>query len=54
MKKLTFTKACLEFFGKLPGQSLMDFGEELKALTVKDRKELSEMFLDVDIEIIKK
>jgi hypothetical protein len=31
------------FFGMLPGQSNMDFIKEVKALTDKDREELTEL-----------
>lgn len=37
MEKVTFTKAMMQFFGKLPGQTLGQFAEELKALTAEDR-----------------
>lgn len=35
--KTTFVQAMLDFFGRLPGQSLMDFHTEIKALTPEDR-----------------
>lgn len=52
MKKLKFMSACLVFFGKRPGQSLQQFGDEIKQLTPKDRKELTEMFPSVGIEVL--
>jgi hypothetical protein len=48
---LTFTKACMEYFGKQPGQSLQDFAAELKALTEKDRQDFVKWFPSVGIEI---
>lgn len=35
--KATFTKAMMQFFGKLPGQTLGQFADELKALSAEDR-----------------
>ena len=32
-----------KYFGFLPGQSLKDFSEELKALTPQERKELADL-----------
>lgn len=34
----SFTTAMLDFFGKAEGQSLSDFGKELKALSPADRE----------------
>jgi hypothetical protein len=51
MQKMSFVKACKEFFGFKPEQKLAQFAEELKALTAKDRAELSGMFPSVGIEI---
>jgi hypothetical protein len=39
--KKAFTAACKEFFGFKPGQTLREFGEELKALTFNDKMELA-------------
>lgn len=41
-KKMTFMAACRDFFGLKEGQSVMDFGKELKQLTDKDREEIKE------------
>jgi hypothetical protein len=38
-----FAGQCKEFFGFLPGQTIADFMKELKALTPKDREELTDM-----------
>ena len=40
-KKCSFVIAMKYFFGQLPGQSLKDFNDELKALTLADRTELT-------------
>ena len=37
---MKFVVACYQFFGKLPGQTMSQFAEELKNLTPKDREEL--------------
>lgn len=37
---------CSKFFGRLSGQSLGEFGNELKALTDKDKQELVKGFCD--------
>jgi hypothetical protein len=39
----TFVAQVKSFFGMLPGQTNMDFIKEIKALTPKDRAELTEM-----------
>jgi hypothetical protein len=38
-KNYSLTTACLDFFGKLPGQSTLDFANELKQLTEADKAE---------------
>lgn len=35
--EMTFTAAIMDFFGYKPGQKLMEFRDELKALDEKDR-----------------
>ncbi len=37
---ITFVAACVRFFGKLPGQTNLDVGKEVKALTSKDRADM--------------
>ena len=37
---ISFVTACVRFFGKLPGQTNLDVGKEVKALTPKDREEM--------------
>jgi hypothetical protein len=48
----TFMAACRTFFGLLPGQSSMDFGREVKALTPEDRAEITEGLKAEGFEII--
>lgn len=48
----TFTKAIHEYFGKLPGQSLMELQAEVKALTPDDREYFKREFAKVGIEVI--
>jgi hypothetical protein len=51
-KKLTFMAACRDFFGLKEGQTAMDFGKELKALTEKDRAEIKDGLTKLGYEII--
>ena len=37
---ISFVSACVRFFGKLPGQTNLDVGKEVKALTPKDRADM--------------
>lgn len=43
MAPIAFTAAMIQYFGKLPGQSAMDFGRELKALSYPERMEFAKM-----------
>ncbi len=38
MEKMTFTTAMNKFFGKKDGQTMSEFSQELKALTMDDRR----------------
>lgn len=38
---MNFVTACHTYFGRKPGQSLGEFGAELKTLTPQDRRELA-------------
>lgn len=40
MKKMTFMSACIDFFGLKDGQTKLQFGQEVKQLTEKDRAEI--------------
>lgn len=39
-KKMTFMAACKDFFGLHQGQTSLQFGQEIKALTAEDRAEI--------------
>lgn len=52
MRQLSFVAACKEFFGFKPGQTLIQFRDEIQALTPKDRIELAGMFKTIGIEIV--
>jgi hypothetical protein len=39
--QMTFMQACRDFFGLKEGQTAMQFGQEVKALTEDDRKEIT-------------
>lgn len=51
MQQMTFTKAINDYFGKKPGQTLMELQAEIKALTSEDREYFKREFLKVGIEI---
>ncbi len=40
MEQISFVSACVRFFGCLEGQSKLDLGREIKALTDADRAEM--------------
>ena len=42
MAQKSFTAVCREFFGFKEGQTLTEFGAELKQLTHKDKLEIAE------------
>jgi hypothetical protein len=42
MEPMSYVKAMKDFFGFKPGQSLMEFAAELKALTPADKLEFIE------------
>lgn len=41
MPQKTFIAACREFFGLKPGQKLTEFGQEIKALSFKDKLDIA-------------
>lgn len=47
MEHCGFVVACKKFFGFKDGQTLKEFSEELKQLTIEDRKELARLFPSV-------
>jgi hypothetical protein len=38
---MTFTKAVMQYFGKLPGQTTGDLAKEMGALSLDDKKDLA-------------
>ena len=52
MEKMSFMAACSRYFGKLPGQTLLQFRDEIAKLTPKDRADLTALFPSVGIEIV--
>lgn len=44
-QEISFVMAITKVFGRKPGQSLVDFNNELKALTQKDRDDISACLL---------
>ena len=52
MVQKTFLKACMEHFGKSHGQTLVDFRDEMAALTPKDKEDLIVDFRAIGVEII--
>jgi hypothetical protein len=51
MKQMTFTAACMAYFGKKPNQTNMEFMAEIKALDDADRAYFKALFPTVGIEI---
>ena len=41
MPQIGFVKAIKEFFGLLPGQTLAQFGAELKALSYQEKRDIA-------------
>ena len=53
METISFMSAALRFFGMLPNQTKLQFGQEVKALTPADRAEMTpglEQALGVNIQ----
>ena len=53
LKEATFIGACRQFFGLKQGQTLKEFGDEIKCLSDKDRTDLTDMFTFVGFKIVK-
>lgn len=51
MRQMGFVAACREYFGYKPGQNSGEFLAEMKALTKKDREDLTNWFPSVGITI---
>ncbi len=52
---ISFTKAMNDYFGRKPGQTVGDFGNEIKALDQSDReyfvREFKKIGIDVDMPV---
>jgi hypothetical protein len=51
-KKLTFTAACNQYFGRKEGQTMGEFSAELKQLNEGDREYFKREFAKIGVEII--
>lgn len=49
----SFVQACKEFFGLLPGETLQQFAQELRALTPDDKAEMIQLFRQAGIDATK-
>lgn len=52
MEKLSFTTACLKYFGKKPNQTNTEFMQEMRQLTEEDKAYLTALFPSVGIQIV--
>jgi len=52
IERLSFTAACLKYFGRKQGQSNTEFINELRALDEKDREYFKALFRTVGIVIV--
>jgi hypothetical protein len=50
MPQTGFVKAMKEFFGLLPGQSLLQFGAELKALSHEEKRDFAQGLRSIGID----
>lgn len=53
MNKIKFASACMKFFGRKPGESLLEFAGEVKKLTAEDKAEMAPLLseaLGVEVE----
>jgi hypothetical protein len=50
MPQIGFIKAMKDYFGLLPGQTVVQFGAELKALTVADKLEFANGLRSIGID----
>ena len=51
-KKMSFMSACRDFFGLHPGETALQFGQEIKQLTTEDRAEIKEGLEKLGYEIV--
>lgn len=52
MEKLSFTTACLKYFGKKDKQTNTEFMQEIRALTDEDKAYFTALFPSVGIQIV--
>lgn len=52
MQQASFVKACKDYFGFKPGQTMSEFMAELKALNAEDREYFKRHFKSVGFEIV--
>lgn len=52
MIKKSFAVNAKKFFGYRPGQGLKDFSDELKALSLEDKRELAQLLTDAGMPTI--
>lgn len=51
MAQKSFIAACREFFGFKPGQTLTEFGQEIKALSHADKVDIAAGLREVGIDV---
>ena len=52
MIQKSFTKACMDHFGKKAGQTTLEFAKELKSLTPVDKGYFIDEFYKIGVEIV--
>lgn len=50
MSQKSFIAACKDFFGFKPGQTLTEFGNEIKALSYEEKVDLAKGMRDIGID----
>ena len=50
MQQIGFVKAMKDFFGPLPGQSIMQFGAELRALSHEEKLDFAQGLRSIGID----
>jgi hypothetical protein len=50
MSQSGFVKAMMDFFGLRPGQTVIQFGAELKALSMDEKKEFAQSLRSIGID----
>lgn len=49
---ISFAKACLDFFGRKPNQSMSEFSKEIGALNLKDRADFRAEFARIGVNVV--